>query len=67
MKRSFDVHVTEDQKDWKMDLLSLDPSLLERPAKQSTENFRRNPSLKNLCRYNGSEIKTKTNVSVVRL
>ena len=27
-KQSFDVYLTEDQKDWKMDLLSLDPFLL---------------------------------------
>ena len=29
VKQSFDVHLTEDQKQKKMDLMSLDPSLLE--------------------------------------
>ena len=39
MKQSIDVYLTEDQKDWKTDL-SLDPSLLERLAKQLSQNFK---------------------------
>ena len=39
VKQSIDVYLTEDQKDWKTDL-SLDPSLLERLAKQLSQNFK---------------------------
>ena len=38
VKQSFDVHLTEDQKQKKMDLMSLDPSLLEWPAKPSSQH-----------------------------
>ena len=40
MKQSFDVQVTENQIDWKTDLLSVDPSLLERLAKQLSQNVK---------------------------
>ena len=40
VKQSFDVYWTEEQKDWKTDLLSLGPSLLERLAEQLLQNFK---------------------------
>ena len=35
VKQSFDVHLTEDQKQKKTDLMSLDPSLLVRMTSQA--------------------------------
>ena len=40
VKQSFDVYWTGDQKDWKTHLLSVGPSLLERPAEQLLQNFK---------------------------
>ena len=35
VKQNFEVHLTDDRKGWKTDLLSLHPSLLERLAGQA--------------------------------
>ena len=40
VKQNFEVHLTDDRKGWKTDLLSLHPSLLERIAGQAiVQNF----------------------------